>query len=75
MNTTITALVLIAALATMLVLSPVLAGLDDAFAKRGSKNQVSVQSNFCGGSNNNCQNGNSQIQGKRNNVLIIGIQH
>ncbi len=62
MNTTITALVFIAVLATMLALSPVLASLGDADARQS----INQKNSGC----SNCANAASQIRGHGNSVTI-----
>ena len=64
----LTAFVLVAALATVLITSATLANTEDADAKR-KKSQSSVQVNNCG-SGAKCQNAGSQIQGDGNAVVI-----
>ncbi len=67
MYTKLTALVLVAAIAAVLVTSATIAMTDDADAKR--KSQSSVQINKCGFAA--CQSVSSQIQGSGNKVFIF----
>ena len=66
----LTALVLVAALAAVLITSATLAHTEDADAKRkrGGNSQSSVQVNNC--ESGKCQNADSQIQGDGNAVVI-----
>lgn len=72
----LTALVLVAALAAVLITSATLANTEDAFAnhkkKKGGNSQSSVQVNNCG--SGKCQNAGSQIQGDGNSVSISQSQ-
>jgi archaellum component FlaG (FlaF/FlaG flagellin family) len=70
MYTKLTALVLVAALAAVLITST-LAISDDADAKRKSKSQSIFQKNNCF---SNCQNTASQIQGSGNLAIVISSQ-
>jgi hypothetical protein len=68
MYTKLTALVLVAALAAVLITST-LAISDDAYAWR--KSQSLYQKNFCF---SNCQNAASQIQGSGNFAIVVSSQ-
>jgi Ni/Co efflux regulator RcnB len=69
----LTALVLVAAVAAVLITSATLANTQDADAKRkrGGNSQSSVQVNNC---ERNCQNAGSQIQGSGNSIVIVQSQ-
>jgi hypothetical protein len=66
----LTALVLVAALAAVLITSATLANTEDADAKRkkGGNSQSSAQVNNC--KSGKCQSASSQIQGDGNTVVI-----
>lgn len=67
MYTKLTAIVLVAVLASVLITSATLAGADDASAM---KQKIYQKNKNCG----NCQNLASQIQGHGNNVAISQSQ-
>jgi hypothetical protein len=76
MYSKITALVLVAVIAAVLISSATLAMTDDAFAKhkkkKGGNSQSSSQVNNCAFAK--CQNAGSQIQGSGNAVSISQSQ-
>jgi type 1 fimbria pilin len=79
LSTTTTVLVLIAALVTMVMLSPILANLDDAAARRQGQshqshgNQVIKQT--CQIESGSCNNVKVQTSGSGNTVTINGVKY